>query len=135
MARLIRVKLYTALALVLVINMGCASTRLSMPPPKVPGEGAHVTFIRNFQTRGWPTRVTVDGLVVANIGPGRHITVALDPGVRSLGVAKLVNSYELKAGEHYYFFISVAHNGNGFKMEPLDKATAKPIMASYKAVL
>lgn len=117
---------------------GCVSSGVTsyLPTPGDLDNVARVTVLRNknFYSAGLVSKVTLDGFVIARLGPGRHITFAVDAGPHSIGITESSASLELLPSEHYYFLVSVAPGGQGFESERVPVSLAQAYLTRSTAV-
>ena len=112
-----------------------ASTSTPLSPPntahKVTGK-ARITFIRNLNDHKLPivTAVSIDEWVVATLGPGEKTTLAVEAGLRQVGLKGKITPMTLKPSREYFFYIELNSEGTQYELRSILESKTKRLRNS-----
>jgi len=110
--------------MVIVTIIACAHGKTDQFPDLVASPGtARVHVIRNINLwgKGFSLELSLDGVVIAKLRSGEHVSFSVAPGFHSLGVGESSSRAAFEKGKSYYFLISADYSDFGFYIERMDE--------------
>ena len=122
-------------AISLILSCSHGKTK-NFPSVADSSNAAQVFIIRNDNLFGWgmSLEVALDGMAIAHLRAGEHVSFFIEPGFHSISVREFSVDASLREKRKHYFLISAESTQFGFEISRISDERGQNWVARTKSV-